>query len=138
LCISNFEVVKILVERGADVNNVIPHISPLRVLLRNESDNRLEIANYLTKTSDGSLIHNAACSNNILLIYYLIGKKVNVNEIGKNNRSPLIRASMGGSKEAILVLLKNGADKYLNYKSGKTAIDYAIEHKYSEIIELLK
>ncbi|MDH3492282.1 MAG: ankyrin repeat domain-containing protein [Acidobacteriota bacterium] len=74
----------------------------------------------------------------------LIEKGADVNKVENNGASPLIYAAQNSGidvetrKAIIRLLLKNGADKSLKDKTGKTALDWAKETGHTEMVEILK
>lgn len=62
---------------------------------------------------EDSFLGEAACGNAVDVVEYLIGKNVNVNTVGAQNRTPLARACFNNAIEVIPTLLAAGADPRL-------------------------
>jgi ankyrin repeat protein len=104
---------KLLLDRGADANIKLPEgYSPLLVLA--ESGGVAEAAT--------------------LLLDY--GAKVDAPN--EKKITPLMAAAYSGNTEVARVLLKHGADRNLKSSAGKTALDYAREKSYEDIVKLLE
>jgi ankyrin repeat protein len=61
-----------------------------------------------------------------------------VNARGRNGLTPLMCAAIHGHLRAMEVLLRRGARKDLKDDHGKTALDYAREHRWKAIALLLE
>lgn len=72
------------------------------------------------------------------LVRHLIVKGANVNVVVKDNGfSPLIAAAQNGWIEVVDILLKNGADPFMQLKDGSTALVAASHGGYHLITELI-
>jgi ankyrin repeat protein len=184
-----FEIVKLLVEKGANINNLgIRGVPSLIIALDGNKPNRLKIAKYLIEnnadftlykhnqlsplnlvlknpiinsreqkeeleflkflytneyynyyegTKHGTVLHSAAVLNNVSTLQYLVEHRISVDIRGGMKRTPLMYAAFSGSKESLIYLLENGANKYLYDRDGKTALDLAISGDYQEIVSIL-
>ncbi len=110
---NNTELVRALIERGANVNAV---------------DQR----------GDTALIYVAGLAN-LTLVRFLLDHGANVNSPGLYGDTPLICAAQGGSLECVKCLLAHGADRRPKDCFGMTASDYAGgPHDHSLLKSLLK
>lgn len=107
----SFEI-KRLVEAGADVN--------------------------AANNSGVTPLMNAGGMGNKEAVELLIQKGANVNHRTPGNYTPLMQAALVGQIEIVKVLLAAGADPTVKDTGGRTAADYAEEHKHSDIVALLK
>lgn len=109
----HLEMVKLLIDRGAQVNSRNVHGTPLS---------------------------NAAETDQIEVMKYLIEKGANVD--GKDDRyyrwTPLMRAAAAGSLEALILLLNNGANPDFKDTGGDTPTSIAQERGHSKVVEFLK
>jgi ankyrin repeat protein len=110
----NAEVVKLLLDKGADINAV--------------SKNRL------TATP----LQGAAAMRNVDLARLLIGRGANVNCRGEEGTSPLHEAAGNGDIELAKLLLAGGADVKAKDDKAKTPLAIAMEYKQPEIAKLLR
>ena len=105
---NNFDMVKILVEHGADIN-----------YLKKEYPNKvlnpcLVVASRL-KPENGDIIQ------------FLLenGADINIRDIGEFGDTPLIAALYSDSIQTVKILLQNNPELKIKDKKGKTAIDVA-------------
>jgi len=108
------EIVKILLERGADVNK--PSNNDFRV----------------------TPIHSAAAISHVEIAKLLLQHGAKINAVQMNGVSPLHSAAYNGSVEMVKTLLENGANKTLRVKDGKMPVDFAKEKEFEEIVQLLE
>jgi len=104
------EVVKLLLKHNADVN---------------------------AKSGEGTVLMGACFKGNVELATLLIKHHADVNSANDLGTTPLMYAILGQKIELIKLLLDNGAVKDVKERSGKTALDYAIQSGNKEIIELV-
>jgi hypothetical protein len=143
----NIQIVKYIVERGADVNKANAH-GATPFLLACELGN-LEIVTYLfEKGADVTKRFNAgytalmiACGSknlNINIINFLLGPiGVDVNEANEEGETALMIACEVGDARVIENLLNAGASTEARDKEGSTALTIAVEQGNQEIINLL-
>ena len=77
-------------------------------------------------------------NNNIDKLKEFINNKVDINYQTEKGDTALILASYYGNIEIVKLLIKAGANKDITDRWGFTAIDYAIDKNYKQIIKLLK
>ena len=110
----NFDIVKLLVENGADL------------------EQQFEFANKDT------VILTAAVYGSRNIMEYLIKKGVYVNFQNQLGETALLCAARKGWIDLVEMLIENGADKNLKDKDGHTALYFAKKYKHKDIIEFLK
>ena len=108
------DVVKYLLENGADVNAVAKNPTGYTALTGAVSTGRKEIAELLLR------------------------KGANVNHQYEEGFTALMEASAGGGLEMTKLLLTHGADVNAKTKDNKTALSYALEKAHQEIAALLR
>jgi len=108
------EIVKALLDAGADVN--LPSRETMKV----------------------TPLASAAAAKQTELARVLIANGANVNARAAGGHVPLHEASANGNLELVKLLLESGADVNAKTDDGKTALDFAIEYKRDDIVELLK
>ena len=100
----------------------------------------LKLKDLLTPKEERFL--KAAENGNLKKIKSMLNKEVNIktliNAVDKENNTALILASKFGYSEIVKILIENGADINIKNNDGKTALDYAEENDYKNIIQLLK
>jgi len=107
------EIVKMLLERNADVN--IPSNNNFRV----------------------TPLHSAAAVGEYEIAQLLLTKGAKINAVQMNGVTPLHSAANNGDKALVTLFLENGADKNLRMNDGKLPIDLAKEKNYHEVVLLL-
>ncbi|MCF8297134.1 MAG: tetratricopeptide repeat protein [Saprospiraceae bacterium] len=107
----NDTTVKLLINRGADVN--------------------------LCSVGGLSLLHFSARDDLYEITKILIEKGIDVNLHSNLGYTPLILAAYNGNIEIIELLMEKGADKTLKDKNNKNAIDYANENNHPDIVSYL-
>ena len=112
----NIQIVKILVENGADVN------------LESIYDSGYQIISPLFY----SILYN-----NYDISDYLISKGADINCTDKNNDSIFIVKTRMGDDKAILYLIEKGADVALANNEGNTALHFAAQLGYEKILDLI-
>lgn len=108
----NEEMVKMLMERGADVN--------------------------LKSEVGSTALINSARSGNKTILEMLINNGADVNAQESDGRTALMYAAWGNRTEIFKMLLAAGADVSLKDKNGDTALEWAQRNRNSKIPEILK
>jgi ankyrin repeat protein len=138
-----YNVVKLLLNRGADANAVDKYgITP--ILLAAEKDlSMLQLlldykANIqVVDNEHNTALHHAAKAGKTEMVKKLI--QINRNWVSagnKENKTPLHIAAENNDSTTVPVLLEAGADARLKSKHGKKPVEYVLED-YPELIELL-
>ena len=150
---NKFEIVKILVENGANINQVNNSGStPLAAILKYPAfDQTNEIFFYLIerganiKIEEMDLILFSSGNYNNAALDYLLAKGTDINAKNNLGKTALIYLVLRYSPnrdeskkhlEMISYVLERGANKNMKDNDGKTALDYASETGNSELIEL--
>lgn len=103
IMINRFDIVKLLVKKGADIN------------LGGQGVNR-----------GNTPLMIASWNGNLQLVEFLLKQEgICVNQQDSNGFTPLIKAAIRNRVEVAEILLKNGADKQIRSFEDKTAADYA-------------
>jgi uncharacterized protein len=108
------EIVKVLLDAGADVN--LPSRESMKV----------------------TPLASAAAAKQTEIARVLIAQGANVNARAASGHIPLHEASANGNVELVKLLIESGADVNAKTDDGKTPLDFAVEYKHDEVIELLK
>lgn len=141
----NFEMVKYLVEKGADVNAKNKWLeTPLHEAAAN---GQLKVIEYLiTNKADVNAkdkenvtpLHKAAFWQNLELVKYLIGKGADVSLQDKAGNTLLHRvASWSQSGEGVIYLVKNGAQIDIKNNNGVTALHISAAGGHCEAVQHL-
>jgi len=139
------EVVKYLLEKGADINSLVKRgynaaylaavsgdMNMLNFLIQNQADFQLVSDKGLT------LMYAAAKGGNLEMIKALHLKGLAINTSSEQGKTPLHIASQKGHTDIVQFLLDNGAD--INARTHKrqwTALHYAQKKKQHKVIDLL-
>ena len=116
---NNEEMVKFLLEKGADANTVC------------------EIENEHTDIASTPLM-NAAYRGNTNIINMLLENGADINYTTDFGMTALMMAASFNQFEAAKVLLENNADTSITDEYGRTALDLAKLEDYKDIVELLE
>ena len=116
---NNEEMVKFLLEKGADANTVC------------------EIENEHTDIASTPLM-NAAYRGNTNIINMLLENGADINYTTDFGMTALMMAASFNQFEAAKVLLENNADTSITDEYGRTALDLAKSEDYKDIVELLE
>lgn len=110
----NFEVVKLLVENGADLEYKWEQVN-----------------------NDTAVILASGCGSKHIL-EYLIKKGANINYKNKKGETALMRAASKGGMDNVKLLINNKADKNLKDNEGHTATDLARTNKRKDVVDFLE
>lgn len=145
---NRLEMIKLLVEYGADINFEVYGSNAMAKSVMREANDNIEIIEFFEslgvplerKYSDGSLLHIACYEGNSAVIRYLVKRGLDVNEKNSYGSSALISLiySRETRIEDLIFLIENGADKSIVNNEGLTAFDIAIEHEELDFAEILK
>ena len=69
---------------------------------------------------------------------YLLEKGSNINNLDKDNETPIMYCAYNGNINILNLLLQYEPDLKIKNKDGKTALDIAIEKGDQQIIKILK
>lgn len=108
--LGNYSAVKVLVERGADINKESRGNTPLI---------------------------NAILKRQLLIFHYLIRNGANLDLPGKRGTTPLISAAKNGRLDFVKILIENGAETQIKNNNGLTALDFANMANYPEVAKYL-
>lgn len=141
------EVVKLLLDRGADKNSKDPFngLTPLMsTVARGDSKTTtllLDAGASLTKTNkhDADALQMALLNNQFETAKLLIDKGADPNRAnGKRKLTALMQVAFSGNTDAVRFLIESGADASITV-DGMTALDYARKAKNSDkVIALLE
>ena len=148
--IGNIDLVKLLVENGADLDIELPRLNSnhmrLTPILYAVIQNKKNIASYLINkgvnvdkklNSNTTILHHASAHNHVDLVQLIISKDADINSCDTNGMSPLHYASNRGNKKIIEILIAAGAN--VNAKEGKhTPLDLVLDKSLFEITDLLR
>ena len=138
------EVVKYLIERGADVNETLSNrMSPLHVAASKYKEIVLLLVNNgadvnLNSYDDSSPLHSAAYSGNIEIAEILLNKGAKINTPDNEGETPLSEAVFGKHKAMVELLLQRGADVNAKNRDGWTPLHRASMHYPDDIATLLE
>ena len=138
----NIDLVKILLNAGADVNAISNNYTALQLAVKG---NHIDIAKLLIAAgADVNAINGgyttlgyAVAYNRIEAVKLLIVAGVDLNAIS-NGSTALRLAVQGNYIETVKLLIAAGADTEITNAQGKTAFDVALEMLNLEIIEIFQ
>lgn len=142
-CVDNkMEIVKLLIEKGADVNNGIwtllhiaaqkGHTEIARLLIKNGA-----IVNKLDK-DEWTPLYTASYYGQTETFKLLLEAWADSSIKDKDSNAPLHIAAQKGHTEIVKLLIAAGADLTITDKYGKTPLYRAARGGHTEIVELLK
>jgi hypothetical protein len=89
-------------------------------------------------SGEGTVLMGACFKGNVELAALLIANRADVNGANDLGTTPLMYAILSQKIELIKLLLDSGALKDVKERSGKTALDYAVQSGNKEIIGLIE
>lgn len=120
-----FEIIKEIVDAGADVNNVVEGYSGLIYLIAGAGIIAYKDT-YKNKNKTNTIIE---------LIKLFMEKGDNINETDPKGRSPLFYAVHADSKEVVSFLLKHGADINIEDNEGETVFEVVKSNAVRKLLE---
>ena len=156
----DYEILKLLLENGADPNISIRGYYPLLnicdqyVKVSNSDTRRVDEEEYLRAIKllieyeadvsvtqyKENVVHKLAKNNNLMCLeYFLDNYEFDINLLNDSGQTALIKAcdSEFGGLECVQLLIDRGIDKTIKDNSNKTAYDYAKERRNIELMKLL-
>ncbi|GFQ77336.1 hypothetical protein TNCT_578431 [Trichonephila clavata] len=139
----NLNIVKHLIDRGADVNSQNDAGSkPIHIAAREGHKDIVELFlnckslnNYLG-AFDQSLVHYATMGSQPEILKLLIDLKFDVNASDRNDLKPVHIAVSSNDKNILLILLQHGA-YYDAFYNGLTPLQLALYHNHGNCVQLL-
>jgi len=135
------DIVKLLIERGADVNGVDAAALPLAA-----DQNNLDIAKLLLEKAanpedkDGAgdtALLKSIDRGNTNMLRLLLEKGASPDDKDRNGMPPLLLASISGNAEAVKMLLAKGANVNATDGLENTALHVAVENGRTSVVEVL-
>ncbi|MDM0119000.1 ankyrin repeat domain-containing protein [Variovorax arabinosiphilus] len=83
-------------------------------------------------------LHYAASSGQVEIMKLLLEKYAFIDAQSPNGTTPLMMAAMYGSPDSVKLLLDEGADPLMKNQQNMTAMDFAVQGKRPDAIEMLK
>ncbi len=115
-----------------DFSELLPVIFSAAALLA------VEVANRLLRKRTGTALLDAVMRGDVDMVKTLLARRAHVNAKDEySGRTPLIMAAATGHTEIVKLLLARGADVTQKDMEGWTALRYAAEYDYKEIVSLL-
>ena len=144
----NIEVIKLLIQQGADVNHRCGYgDSPLLVAIRNDDIDTLNVLikhganpNSIPRHSGGrrTPLMESVLKDNKEIMVALLNANARINEVTEiNGNNALILATVHGSIECLKTLLERGSNVDQQNNNGETALTMAAKFGSVEIIEVL-
>jgi len=151
-----FKSVKVLVNKGADINKVsgpteYPYVNDTVLIIAAQND-YMKIVKFLLEKGANSAVrcHSrswcvgkdtliyAATFGNLEVIQLLLSKGANINVQDKIGNTPLMMAARNGEETVTQFLLEQGANVNLINDKGYSALTYAYEQGHEKIFDQLK
>ncbi|CAF0749022.1 unnamed protein product [Rotaria sp. Silwood1] len=143
--INNFDIVKLLVEHGANVNHrTKSNSTPLRGACYNGN---VEMARYLiergadahlAKENNDTNLMVSVCHKHLNMVTYLVDElHCDINECDINGRSALYDAVTCGSVEITEFLLKHGARNFRAVVDQMSPLMWAAERRRSDLVDVI-
>ncbi len=83
-------------------------------------------------------LHYAAASGSVEIIRRLLEESAYIDAESPNGTTPLMMAARGGRRDALTLLLEEGADPVLRNERGMTAADFARAQGFSDLAQMLE
>jgi hypothetical protein len=145
----NFEIVKLLIGNGVDVNYsknylyrpplhaavIKGNYAIVKFLVKNGADINLKSGRDQCRPLHVIFFRKFLSAEDVKIIKFLISRGANINARDRAKATPLHIAARNGLIEAIKILIENGADTYAEDYSGKTPYEVA---RKSEVKRLFK
>ena len=133
-----------LLSTGADPNVILPNsgktllmeaksVALVALLLSNGAD-----PNQRDEEGATALHHAVILGNASMIIPVLVERGANVNAVDANGITPLVHAVVNDKPDLVELLLRLGAKPQIKTKDGQTALNWAEELGFVDIIELLE
>jgi len=151
-----FKSVKVLVNKGADINKVsgpteYPYVNDTVLIIAAQND-YMKIVKFLLEKGANAAVrcHSrswcvgkdtliyAATFGNLEVIQLLLSKGANINVQDKIGNTPLMMAARNGEETVTQFLLEQGANVNLINDKGYSALTYAYEQGHEKIFDQLK
>lgn len=142
----NFDMAKLLVENGADVNASMDMITALHIASALQTSVAKDIINFLLENGADidaagpkgeTPLMSAAASGQFNTAQLLIEKGANVHAVSSEGETPLMSAVIGGNINVVKLLVEKGADIYISKDNGDTAISLAAKTQKPDILAYL-
>ncbi len=108
------EAVQVLIDRGADIDNVMDNVNA------------------------NAALDAAVAANQLAVVKLLLARGAEVNVRAARGYSPLHKAAFAGNVEMLALLLEHGADVAQETDEGRTALDIADERGFEQAAEVLR
>lgn len=140
-----FDLVKILVENGADPSKKHGLIFYKTALIESTYENNFEITKFLIKHGadvnvgdyETAPIHWASFHNNMEMVKLLVEKGADVNRFNRQHQTAIYNAIDNGNIEMIKYLLQFGADLDVKDRDELTPVDYAKKKNQLYLVSIL-
>ncbi|XP_065189826.1 arf-GAP with coiled-coil, ANK repeat and PH domain-containing protein 2-like [Sycon ciliatum] len=97
------------------------------------------VVNWVNRSANGqSALHQAVVANSVECAELLLQNGALVDMADLDDRTPLHVAAASGETGMVCLLLKRGAHQGIKDRSGKEALDLALEEPYVDIVTLLR
>ncbi|RXG55009.1 putative ankyrin repeat protein [Armadillidium vulgare] len=139
---SNLDIVKFLVEKGADFNSIDnTRRTSVHYAAKQSNSSIVEFfvergADFMARDDDlETPLHYAAEGGNLDVVRFLVEKGADINSTAKGGIVPLHYAAEGGNLNVVEFLLEEGADFCSMDNCDRTSVHYAAKQSNSSIIE---
>lgn len=135
----NTNIIKLIIEKGANINNSNHEIMHFINKLENEEFLSNKLKKALVHCIDG--IHTnyipLIIASSTDIVEFLLEKGANINEQNEFKKTFLIKNVEYGNIEYVKIALREKADVDITSNYDRTALSYAVEYGNHEIIKLL-
>ncbi len=135
--LNNVEILRILLEKGVDVNCVAIIYPTQNIIDKHSIKNKVNIRDNIPQFDCLTPLHMATHGGHIETVQFLLSNNANVNAVTNTGETALMYAAERGHNSILILLLKAGASIEQKNSSGLSALWVAIGSRRIEAVKIL-